>query len=392
MRMTPHRRLQTADWAFIVVVIAAYVSLFTAAEVAFTPVEVLALVGLGLLYIFIGTYLFENHVLRTAVRIRLLYFGAQFFLATMITLLTHFCGAFWLLLLPLVSHGAVLFERWGVVAFSALTTLIFGLLIGIPNGWQSGMTAALSFVPGVVFVVIFTQMAMSEVRARSKVERLASDLAEAHAALARYAVQAEELATARERNRLAREIHDSLGHYLTAINVQLEAARALASENPAQALAPLERAQALTKEGLYEVRRSVAALRASPLEGKALTTVLAALAEECSAAGIATAFTVNGEPRPLSPQVELTLYRAVQEALTNVRKHAQARHAGVTLTYTAQEVRLEVTDDGIGSEMPTSNGFGLVGLRERVQLLGGELHIASEVGEGFELELSLHEG
>ncbi|HRT32586.1 MAG TPA: histidine kinase, partial [Anaerolineae bacterium] len=284
MRMTPHRRLQTADWAFIVVVIAAYVSLFTAAEVAFTPVEVLALVGLGLLYIFIGTYLFENHVLRTAVRIRLLYFGAQFFLATMITLLTHFCGAFWLLLLPLVSHGAVLFERWGVVAFSALTTLIFGLLIGIPNGWQSGMTAALSFVPGVVFVVIFTQMAMSEVRARSKVERLASDLAEAHAALARYAVQAEELATARERNRLAREIHDSLGHYLTAINVQLEAARALASENPAQALAPLERAQALTKEGLYEVRRSVAALRASPLEGKALTTVLTALAEECSAA------------------------------------------------------------------------------------------------------------
>jgi len=82
----------------------------------------------------------------------------------------------------------------------------------------------------------------------------------------------------------------------------------------------------------------------------------------------------------------------VQEALTNVRKHAQARHAGVTLTYTAQEVRLKVTDDGIGSDMPTSDGFGLVGLRERVQLLGGELRLASEVGAGFELELSLHEG
>ncbi|HQJ12166.1 MAG TPA: hypothetical protein PKY49_09965, partial [Anaerolineae bacterium] len=161
MRMPPRRRLlQTADWAFIVVVIAAYVSLFTAAGVAFTPVEVLALVGLGLLYIGIGTYLFENYVLGTAVRIRLLYFGAQFLLAIAITLLAHFSGAFWLLLLPLVSHGAVLFERWGVVAFSALTTLIFGLLIGIPNGWQIGVTAVLSFVPGVVFVVIFTQMAM----------------------------------------------------------------------------------------------------------------------------------------------------------------------------------------------------------------------------------------
>jgi len=220
------------------------------------------------------------------------------------------------------------------------------------------------------------------------VERLAQDLAAAHQTLAQYAVQAEELATAKERNRLAREIHDSLGHYLTAINVQLEVARTLSESDPSQVLQPLERAQALTKEGLHEVRRSVAALRASPLEGKSLMTVLAALVEDLQTSGIATSFEVQGELHSLPPQLELALYRVMQEALTNVRKHAQARHAEVSLAYTAEDVRLRVQDDGVGSDAPTG-GFGLVGLRERVQLLDGDLHCVSEPDAGFMLEVRI---
>ncbi|OQA13734.1 MAG: Signal transduction histidine-protein kinase/phosphatase DegS [Chloroflexi bacterium ADurb.Bin360] len=167
--------------------------------------------------------------------------------------------------------------------------------------------------------------------------------------------------------------------------MQLEVARTLSESDPSQVLQPLERAQALTKEGLHEVRRSVAALRASPLEGKSLMTVLAALVEDLQTSGIATSFEVQGELHSLPPQLELALYRVMQEALTNVRKHAQARHAEVSLAYTTEDVRLRVRDDGVGSDAPTG-GFGLVGLRERVQLLGGDLHCASEPDAGFTLE------
>lgn len=391
------RLLQTADWAFIVVVAAAYISLFTAAEFAFTPTRIFVLVSLGTLYTVIGTYLFETYIFSAPLRVRILYFVFQLPLATAIALLGEFAGAFWLLLLPLVSHSAVLFDRGGMFAISVTTMLIFGLLIGIPNGWQVGLTASLSFAPGVVFVLIFTQMAMNESRARTQVERLAHDLAEAHEALARYAVQAEELATAKERNRLAREIHDSLGHYLTAINMQLEAARAVLHEEDTAAAPLLERAQVLTKEGLREVRRSVAALRASPLEGKSLPASLAALVEALQASGIAATFTVIGEARALSPQAELALYRVGQEALTNVRKHAQAHHAAITLTYAPDSVRLSVQDDGVGhvsidnGNAAPSSGFGLVGLRERVQLLGGELTTTSAPEQGFTLDVVLHE-
>ncbi|MBN1919960.1 MAG: sensor histidine kinase [Anaerolineae bacterium] len=384
----PRRLLHTTDWAFLVVVVAAYVSFFTAVDVSFTGVEALSLVVVGLLYTAIGTYGFENFVFSAPLGTKILYYVLQFPLVIGITLLSHFSGAFWLLLLPLVSHGAVLFTRTGVLVISVLTALLFGLSLGIPNGWQVGLTATLSFAPGVVFVVIFTQMAISESRARHQVEDLAQDLAEAHATLAQYAVQAEELATAKERNRLAREIHDSLGHYLTAINVQLEVARTLLESEPSQALPPLERAQSLAKEGLHEVRRSVAALRASPLEGKPLATVLATLVEELRASGIEATFDVQGEPRALPPQLELALYRVTQEALTNICKHAQARHAEITLNYAVEAVRLKVQDDGIGSDAP-AGGFGLVGLRERVQLLGGEMHCGSEPGKGFVLEISV---
>lgn len=395
MTQTPQvrkrRLLHTADWAFIVVVAATYLSFFTSKEVTFTPTEMLLLVGLGLVYVAIGTYVFEIYVFPATLKIKISYAVLQFALAIAISLVSRFAGAFWLILLPLVSHGAALFERIGTVIMSAVAMLIFGLLIGIPSGWRVGLAASLSFAPAVVFVVIFTQMAMSEARARDQIECLAQDLKHAHETLARYAVQAEELATAKERNRLAREIHDSLGHYLTAINVQLEAARALLQDDPAQAVPLLERAQTLTKEGLQEVRRSVAALRASPLEGQALPVVLEPLVAALQAGGIGATLVVEGAPRPLPPQLELALYRAAQEALTNVRKHAQAHHAVMTLRYTEGGVYLRVQDDGIGSAT-TSGGFGLIGLRERVQLLGGQLHLHSRPGAGFTLEIFLPEG
>jgi signal transduction histidine kinase len=200
----------------------------------------------------------------------------------------------------------------------------------------------------------------------------------------------DELATTRERNRLAREVHDSLGHYLTAVNMQLEAARLVLTRDPAKAAEALTRAQTLTKDGLGEVRRSVAKLRQGPLDNKTLPQALEALAAESRASGIDTTISLEGSLRPLAPQAELTLYRTVQEALTNSRKHAQPRRIDVTLSYDDAWVTARVRNDGSppqASDALTS-GFGLLGLRERAQLLGGTVTI-ERAGDVFELTLTL---
>jgi signal transduction histidine kinase len=170
---------------------------------------------------------------------------------------------------------------------------------------------------------------------------------------------------------------------------QIDSPRAVLDNNPSRAADALNKAQSLAREGLADVRRSVAALRASPMESRPLTEAVAALAEECRTAGIRTDFSVTGAPRSLSPQAELTLYRAVQEGLTNVRKHAHASHAEVVLDYVdADCVRLVVKDNGVGGNT-ADGGFGLVGVRERVQLLGGQVRVQTETGQGFMFEVEL---
>ena len=194
-----------------------------------------------------------------------------------------------------------------------------------------------------------------------------------------------------ERNRLAREIHDSLGHYLTVVNVQLEAARAVLESDSDQALDALNKAQTLTKEGLSEVRRSVAALRASPIEGKSLPELIGGLVGECRVAGLIAEFTVSGEHRSLSIPQKHTLFRAAQEGLTNVRRHARASRVDVLLGYESEnKVRLHIEDNGVGTDPnELESGFGLLGIQERVQLLGGTVRLESVPNQGFVLEVEV---
>ena len=137
------------------------------------------------------------------------------------------------------------------------------------------------------------------------------------------------------------------------------------------------------------MRRSVAALRASPLDNRSLFEAVEELVNECRAEGIATAYAVLGETRDHSPQAGLAFYRAAQEAMTNIRKHAQASSAEVTLDYRHPDrVRLVVRDSGVGCA-DTGGGFGLLGIRERVQLLGGEVRVETAPGEGFTLQVEV---
>ncbi len=254
------------------------------------------------------------------------------------------------------------------------------LLYGDNLGWADALRSALTLLAALVFAVVFSQIAVNAQRARADKERLAAELGEANRQLRLYAAQAEELATTRERNRLAREIHDGLGHYLTTIHMQIQAARATLDGDRPRAEATLAKAQGLAQEALADVRRSVAALRDSPVERRPLPEALAALVEESNATGLRTDLMISGAPRPLAPQTEHVLYRAAQEALTNVRKHARAARAALALDYGDRGlVRLTVEDDGRGAAN-TGGGFGLLGLRERTQLLGGTADIRTAPG------------
>ncbi|HEX9048726.1 MAG TPA: sensor histidine kinase [Verrucomicrobiae bacterium] len=296
----------------------------------------------------------------------------------------------WLVLLPPVSLS-VFRLRWPGVA--VVTGASLGILAAM-NAWRGRLVspALLEFSCGALFALLFPALAVTSEKARGEVERLAGKLSEANQKLREYAVQTEELAVTRERNRLAREIHDSIGHSLTVVNVQLEAARALLASNPARVEDALNKAQTLTQQGLQDIRRSVGALRGSPVDDQPLAEALRQMVNQSGAGGLAVEMEVRGEPRVLSPPARLTLYRAGQEGLTNARKHARAARVRLTLDFqSAAKVTLTVTDDGPGADgnVIGAGGFGLLGLRERAQLLGGAVRAQTSPGAGFTLAVEV---
>ncbi len=278
-----------------------------------------------------------------------------------------------LLLLVLVSQGYLLLPLPAAVALTAVVPLVH-----LGMGWGDFVRNGFGMLGAAVFTAVVTVLLLREQRSRE-------ELAAAHEQLRAYAAQAEELATTQERNRVARDIHDGLGHHLTVVQMQVQAARAVLAADPARADAVLAKAQDSATEALAEVRRSVGALRAERTRPP-LRTALEALAAEASAAGVPTRLDVEGEVRQLPAEAEESLFRAAQEALTNVRKHADAASARVVLDFRGPAtVRLEVCDDGRGLPGKDASGFGLVGIRERAARLGGRLDVTSTPGAGTTL-------
>jgi two-component system, NarL family, sensor kinase len=210
----------------------------------------------------------------------------------------------------------------------------------------------------------------------------------------RLAEQAIALAALEERNRIAREIHDTLAQGLAAIALHLEAAQALAATRPDAAPAQIDRALALARDNMEEARRSVLDLRAAPLAGRNLAEALRALGQEFAAdAGIPIQVLVDPRLGRLPSALETGLYRITQEALTNIRKHAGPAAATVTLRREAGGVRLTIDDTGAGFDPAAvaagpTGGFGLTGMRERAHLLAGRLEISSAPSHGARVEVT----
>jgi signal transduction histidine kinase len=249
------------------------------------------------------------------------------------------------------------------------------VLLGLPGGWyrdQETLSDLLMFLIGLVFALSMAAVAAEEQIARSGLE-------ESHRQLTLYATQAASLAAATERNRLARDIHDSLGHHLTAVSVQLEKAAVFRHRDEVAAEQALADARRSARYALEDVRHSVGSLRDGVFS---LRTALVDLVRTDTAVVLETAGDETGYAGPTL----MALYRVAQEGLTNVRRHAAAGSVTLRLELGPTEGRLIVADNGRGFRVDVvEGGFGLRGMRERLELFGGTLTVESAPDNGTRL-------
>ena len=220
---------------------------------------------------------------------------------------------------------------------------------------------------------------------RETLERLESAIEENAGLHAQLMAQAHEAGIQDERQRMAREIHDTIAQGLTGVITQLEAVHQSWSDE-SEVRRRLESASELARESLTEARRSVQGIRPTPLDESRLPGALDGVASRWSkTTGVPVQVRTTGDRRPLHPEVEVTLLRAAQEALANIAKHAGASRVGVTLSFMDGSVTLDARDDGVGfdpDKASRTESFGLAAMRQRVEHAGGVLHIESAQGEG----------
>jgi signal transduction histidine kinase len=281
------------------------------------------------------------------------------------------------------------------VAFSFLMAVSYMVVLLISGASPPEIQGtAVGLVIGMTFTITLSQVLRRYTEQTERANLLLEQLKQANTALIEARQKEKDLAVAEERVRMARDLHDGLGHHLTALSIQLQAAEKLLMTNPDLAKEAVRNARGEVSASLKEVRQSVAVLREAPVDVDNLPQTVMKLVEETGRlTGLNARFTQEGETANLSPAAAMTIYRAAQEGLTNVHKHASAaRHVLVSLIYNSGEVRLSVLDDGKGSDQETNadkGGFGLAGLRERAHLLGGKIEHGQRREGGFQLEICL---
>ncbi|MFI5590730.1 sensor histidine kinase [Amycolatopsis sp. NPDC051758] len=266
--------------------------------------------------------------------------------------------------------------RWGFFAVTATAVLP---MLASGSDSQTPTWVLVVSVAGPLLYAAWFVGAESEKRRKANV-RLEAALEENAGLHTRLVAKAREAGVLDERQRMAREIHDTLAQGLTGIVTQLEAADGPDRDRR------LEQVRTLARDSLGEARRAVQALRPEPLTAAQLPEALSELARRVTGtSGITVSVETTGDARPLLPELEVTLYRVAQEALANAEKHARASRIVVTLSYSDELVLLDVVDDGIGfrpGDRGDGTGFGLDAMRQRVRRVAGTLSIESTPGDG----------
>jgi signal transduction histidine kinase len=315
------------------------------------------------------------------------YFAVQSILVCSLMVMHPSWSVFPILFFILSAHSMLAWdERTGYI-WVGIFTVLTGLVFIIFEGTLEGVLSVLPFGAGYFFFAFFSTSFNEAEQARKESQALLLELREAHQRLQEYATQVEELAVAEERNRLAREMHDTLGHRLTVAAVTLEGAQRLISTEPERSIEMVSTVRDEVREALKELRRTVATLREPLQTDIPLNQSIPQMVESFQkATGIEVTVQMPDEVMPLPNTHRLVVYRAIQEFLTNVQRHAHAKGVEISLMYTDSGLTLHMRDDGVGFDPQlTGTGFGLRGLQERVSKLFGRMEIHSKPGEGTEI-------
>ncbi|OJX41412.1 MAG: hypothetical protein BGO78_01390 [Chloroflexi bacterium 44-23] len=379
----------TADLAFAIVVLASYFAMFSALK---NPniFRLIVMVLLGIAYISIGIYGYSFCLNKKQNRFIILYFFIQVILGSLIVFLGEGSGFSAILLLPLAGHAVVLTSGYWLYFLNGMIVLGYVFAVrAYSSSWADVMPSLPAIIAGLIYIMIFTQMALDEEDSRKKAEKLYDELEVANIRLLKYANEIEEMATIQERNRLAREIHDGLGHYLTTILIQLQAAEAILPTDKEKAMDSIRKARSQSKLALIDVRQSVSAFRFDNLDPEEVDQMIERALKPCEWVGIHSTYQVIGEKKPLSGIILSTLFRIAQETVNNTCKYSGAKNFLFSVNYELEDkMRIAISDDGIGAESITG-GYGLIGLKERIELLNGTLQINANNGDGFKLEIVL---
>jgi signal transduction histidine kinase len=264
--------------------------------------------------------------------------------------------------------------------------------IFIPIEKEQIMPLWFGSIIGFGLTILFLQLLVDAVTTEQKSRR---ELALANERLQQYATKIEELATLQERNRIAREIHDSLGHTLTVFNFHLTAALRLFHSNPSKAEELLREAKDLGNSALQEVSQSVSSLRTDPLHGQPLTAAIGDLIDKFwQNTGVMPHYEIDPQlgvaDFPLGDRYKIAIYRIVQESLTNMTKYAAMTQATIQISRADQSINLLISDNGRGFDLhKNTTGFGLQGMQERVMLLAGQIEITTAPDQGCQIAVIL---
>lgn len=304
------------------------------------------------------------------------------------------------ILYPIIPYAAYFSLGESIGDMLAIATWVvymaFTWLSG--NVWYANdpLTSTVVFTLILVFMMTMARAINADELGRQHTEQLLADLEVSHIKLQLYADQVAELAAMEERNRLARDIHDTLGHYLTAVNIQLEKALAYQEKDPEEADRAIREAKFAAGEALRDVRRSVGALRSTG-DRFSLEDELQSLVKGVDNSDIFIELTFRGDETGYQRLALLAFFRAAQEGLTNIQKYAEASHVNLMVDLGEQEGWLSLRDNGQGFETAVLNdlasspdhSFGLQGIEERLELVGGRLQIKSDPLQGTELLVTI---
>ncbi len=397
MQTRPPGRLKILNLAVILTVLGSALSAVLQTDSILLRWQVILLLAL---FLGLQSALPETDDSLTSRRKANLVIALQTLVVTLLVLRTGI-GFSFLVLFFILSMNVALYNSlpW-VLAWIAGFTLVTAFLNVRQGGWEQLLLETAVFSAGYVFFGVTTNALRKAQIAQAENERLfqqqtslveqqkelLDELKLKNSQLEAYAQQVEILAVVEERNRLSREMHDTLGHHLTSSAVQLEAAQRLLPGQSERVAAILGEVRQEIRQALTELRQVVGRLR-EPVETELdLPQALRRLVEKFqSASGLPVRLELPEVPCAMSPAQRLALFRAAQEGLTNLQRHANASQACLRLVCLSAEIRLELQDDGQGlaPEIPTSPpGFGLRGLQERALALGGEAHLENAPGGG----------